>query len=206
MRTEDELIREVRILAGEHRTRTSMTQHFYSVNSPEGVNAILRHDPEAFGVRPDLLPPATTESVQAAEALVGFRFPPLLIRLWTEVANGGFGPGYGLLGVEGGFPFDDHGGLTIAENYRSCTTGWPRKLLPICDWGCFNESAIDCSTPEGGIVDLPENVIVDMQMTGNDPPPKGMTFAQWMEAWVDGVDLWQYEAKERDEEDEEEEN
>ena len=128
MRTEDELIREVRILAGEHRTRTSMTQHFYSVNSPEGVKAILRHDPEAFGVRPDLMPPATTEAVRAAEALVGFRFPPLLIRLWTEVANGGFGPGYGLLGVEGGFPFDDHGGLTIAENYRSCTTGWPRRL------------------------------------------------------------------------------
>ena len=142
------------------------------------------------------------EAVRAAEALVGFRFPPLLIRLWTEVANGGFGPGYGLLGVEGGFPFDDHGALTIAENYRSCTPAWPGRLLPICGWGCFNESAIDCSTPEAAIVDLPENVIVQMQKTGNDPPPKGMTFAQWMEAWVDGIDLWPYDTQEADEEEE----
>lgn len=25
----------------------------------------------------------------------------------------------------------------------------PKKLVPICNWGCGNESAIDCSTTEG---------------------------------------------------------
>jgi len=41
-------------------------------------------------------------------------------------------------------------------------------------------SAIDCTTPEGEMVDLIE---------GTEPRRKGMTFAQWMGAWTNGVDL-----------------
>ena len=33
--------------------------------------------------------------------------------------------------------------------------------------------------------------------------PKGMNFAQWMEAWVSGVDLWTHEEIDDDEEDDE---
>ena len=66
--------------------------------------------------------------------------------------------------------------------------------------GRFHESAIDCSTPEGEVADLPENVISDMQWNGSDPLRKGMTFAQWIEDWVDGVDLWPYEAREEEDE------
>lgn len=35
--------------------------------------------------------------IDRAEQLLGFRLPPLLRALYAEVANGGFGPGYGLL-------------------------------------------------------------------------------------------------------------
>jgi hypothetical protein len=43
-------------------------------------------------------PPTTAAQVDTAEEALGFAIPPILRRLYTEVANGGFGPGYGLVG------------------------------------------------------------------------------------------------------------
>lgn len=51
----------------------------------------------------DLYPPTTTAVVEAAENKMRFRLPPLLRELYTQVANGGFGPGYGIFGLEGGY-------------------------------------------------------------------------------------------------------
>jgi hypothetical protein len=53
--------------------------------------------------QPGLFPPTTSAIVEAAEAKLGFSLPPLLRQLYTEVGNGGFGPGYGLFGLEGGY-------------------------------------------------------------------------------------------------------
>ncbi|MGH4031337.1 hypothetical protein ACQB60_20655 [Actinomycetota bacterium Odt1-20B] len=46
--------------------------------------------------------PATEAAVTEAELVIGFPLPPLLRRLYLEVANGGFGPGEGIVGVRGG--------------------------------------------------------------------------------------------------------
>ncbi|GAA1607916.1 hypothetical protein GCM10009733_000050 [Nonomuraea maheshkhaliensis] len=43
-----------------------------------------------------LSPPATEEEVENAERILGFKLPPVLARLYGEVANGGFGPDYHL--------------------------------------------------------------------------------------------------------------
>ena len=51
-------------------------------------------------------PPATPEALDAAEARMGAALPPLLRRLYGEVANGGFGPGSGIIGIEGGWTDD----------------------------------------------------------------------------------------------------
>lgn len=48
-------------------------------------------------------PPTTLLAVAAAENELGFQLPPLLSQLYTQVANGGFGPGYGIFGLEGGY-------------------------------------------------------------------------------------------------------
>ncbi|MCH5677897.1 hypothetical protein [Streptomyces gilvus] len=40
----------------------------------------------------DVPRPATREAVAETEAACGYPLPPLLVRLLTEVANGGFGP------------------------------------------------------------------------------------------------------------------
>lgn len=46
--------------------------------------------------------PAAPASVADAERTIGFSLPPLLWRLYLEVADGGFGPAEGILGVRGG--------------------------------------------------------------------------------------------------------
>ena len=48
------------------------------------------------------LRPAPPAAVAEAEELAGRSLPSLLRRLYLEVGNGGFGPGYGLLGLRDG--------------------------------------------------------------------------------------------------------
>src|SRR5512134_2461662 len=66
-----------------------------------------------YGGKAHIYPPATLAPIEAAETAIGFRMPDLLRRLYLEIGNGGFGPGYGLVGVEGGYaeniaPYDNH--------------------------------------------------------------------------------------------------
>ncbi len=99
----------------------------------------------------DELPPLATASqaaVEEAEALLGRRLPELLRRLYLKVGNGGFGPGYGILGVRGGHADDTK--RNAIDYYRD--EFWPflrRGLLPICNWGCAIYSYVDTSQPDG---------------------------------------------------------
>ena len=88
---------------------------------------------------PTLAAPATAKAIARAEAELGFKLPELLARIYREIANGGFGPGYGIIGLTGGY-LDN--GRSIVDLYRELKPGsitewqWPDGLLPICDWGC----------------------------------------------------------------------
>jgi hypothetical protein len=57
------------------------------------------------------LPVATQAAVSEAEEIIGLPLPRLLRRLYLEVANGGFGPRSGILGVRGGIRVDDDGDI-----------------------------------------------------------------------------------------------
>ncbi|HLK66582.1 MAG TPA: SMI1/KNR4 family protein [Bryobacteraceae bacterium] len=152
-----------------------------------------------------IYPPVTWEMVRAVEDRLGFALPTLLGRLWVEVGNGGFGPGYGLFGLDGGH-VEENSRLTLPDLYFYTIEDpdlllepvdedaqlswnpppwdpWPKKLVPICNWGCGNESAIDCSTPEGEVIDLLDGIKRFFRES---------TFAQWMEDWVNGVNLWDH--------------
>ena len=44
----------------------------------------------------------TTSRSAQTERELGFKLPPLLRALYQQLGNGGFGPGYGLVGASGG--------------------------------------------------------------------------------------------------------
>ena len=54
---------------------------------------------------------ASEQAVLAAEAVFGYSLPPILRTVYLTVANGGFGPGYGIMGVDGGFEDDQRRGI-----------------------------------------------------------------------------------------------
>jgi hypothetical protein len=71
------------------------------------------------GEEPSLaFPPATEQQLKATERQLGFSLPPLLRLLYTQIANGGFGPGYGITGVIGGYPCIDAPWGDIAQRYQ----------------------------------------------------------------------------------------
>lgn len=82
-------------------------------------------------------PPASVADIEATERLLDAPLPPLLRRIYHEVANGGFGPSYGLLGVHGGYR---NSVATLGESYRSLRDRaglhWPRGLLTLVNLGC----------------------------------------------------------------------
>ena len=103
--------------------------------------------------------PASPEQLDAAERRLGFALPPLLRRLYAEVANGGFGPGPGILGTSGGWR-NDHGKTiedlhaemleAVGENPRWT---WPAGLLPIVDRsGVY--ACVDASTAPHRVVEF----------------------------------------------------
>ena len=106
-----------------------------------------------------MYPPATEEQLAAAEAILGFPLPPLLRALYANVANGDFGPGYGI-----------NGALSIANDYLAAKRK-PRlidigiyekrqrathleipsyvhldRFLTLCHWGCDIYSHLDCTS------------------------------------------------------------
>ena len=127
---------------------------------------------------PPAPPPASAAALRATEAACGIALPPLLARLYREVANGGFGPAYGLLGVVDGHR-DDVGRTA----WRWADNRGPAVLIAICHWGCGIYSLVDAADP-------------DARMWGYDPNadvadadavfPQELGLAQWLERWLDG--------------------
>jgi hypothetical protein len=136
--------------------------------------------------------PATAADVASAEAALGLRLPPLLVRIYREVADGGFGPGGGLLPLlEGLAPRGD----SLVEAYESiCDASehgygapWPRHLLPIASWSDGALAVIDTEDPalpvrEVDYADVEED---DEDATPWVVDPVSPSLAEWLRRWVD---------------------
>jgi hypothetical protein len=101
--------------------------------------------------------------------------------LLTEVGNGGFGPGYGLIGLPGGAPGVD--GHFLVEFSRLLllepgASSLPGPIVVLWDWGCGVWACIDCET--GAVLTIAEDGLKD----------SGQTICAWFEDWVSGVTLW----------------
>lgn len=94
------------------------------------------------------LEPVTDAAIEEAEAILGFKLPALLRLVYSKIGDGGFGPGYGLIGLR-----NNPSNLgTLVETHRQVMEGakylglkWKIELLPFCDWGCNIFSCVDCS-------------------------------------------------------------
>ena len=135
-----------------------------------------------------LPPPATPQALDATEARMSIAFPPLLRRLYVEVANGGFGPGSGIIGIEGGWADDN--GRTIEDLFEMMSEGdpdepswrWPVGLVPIVDyspvWTC-----VETAVPGGRVVDFDHE---EIEYGGWDASFSEVapSLHDWLVAWV----------------------
>ena len=125
----------------------------------------------------DLPTPAGSTALDFAEARLGFSLPPLLRRLYSEVANGGFGPGGGLL------PIDEavaaYAEMT-REPYLPKASPWPAGLLPLVD----HEPGYDCvEAPTGRVVGWDPDGLTER--SGEKSWRKSFTeLAPSLEAWL----------------------
>lgn len=143
---------------------------------------------------PAIAPPLTAQGLSSAERQLGFAIPTLLAQIYTGVGNGGFGPGYGLLGLQGG-ALDDlgHDAITLYCLYRQTDPtdpdwAWPVGLLPICHWGCAIYSCVDCAQADSPVRVFDPNAH-NGAWTRCFIPHKN-SLESWLSAWVSGVSLW----------------
>jgi hypothetical protein len=136
-----------------------------------------RIDLKSAGI-PAVYGTATENALHAAEAELGFALPSLLRKIYSEVENGGFGPGAGLIGVENGYTDPD--GRTISHLYLALRTrGLPPNVLPLCDLGDGAWSCVDMRSPGDNLLTANVDGITLTRFT----------MSSWLGAWVSGVDI-----------------
>jgi hypothetical protein len=130
-----------------------------------------------------LYTPASVSVIESAEEVLGFPLPPLLREIYQNLANGGFGPGYGLVGLADGYTFEDFGDLSLVEYHLMLCSAppedfqWPPRLLNIAHGGCLFFYAVDCSQPEYPV----------MRTEGDAQECVSPTFIAFMERWADDL-------------------
>lgn len=147
---------------------------------------------KAFALsQPQSIPfePVSETEVQDAEKELGFSIPRLLRLCYLIVGNGGFGPGYGLIGLAGGNA-SDYG--TVVETYRTLqetlvialrdVKGSREEqgitLLPFCEFGCNMYACVDCKDTQYALYSLEEGRLFR----------ENYSLHRFFEMWIDGID------------------
>lgn len=133
-------------------------------------------------------PPLNTDSLKEAEMDLFEQFPPLLQRIYSEVSNGGIGPGYGLIGFDGGTLDEGRSVLQTHQWFLDWsaemeTCIWPRDLVPITHMGCGIYQCIALDT--GKIIDFDHHGWDETPNTWQDNFEEvSHDFTTWWESWL----------------------
>jgi hypothetical protein len=167
---------------------------------PSLVASVLRRIRELQSVAdpPDAhsleFPPLTEDALVAAESQLGFAVAPALRALYEQVGNGGFGPGYGLLGLVGGAVQEDElDALGVLRRYqepdpRDPRWRWPERLLPVVHMGCAMFLCVDGADERGMVVWFEPNPHEDGAPWEDAFIILGVSFQELMERWAAGDD------------------
>lgn len=138
-------------------------------------------DPRA-SPKDDALPsPVDVLAIADAEQKLGFALPPLLVQLYSQVANGSFGPGAGIMSLQ-----------DVVETYLGLIKAppgqrgqkWPVHLLPITS----TDPGHDCVDIKSG-----EIIFWDEEELASGPSDKvwkksfkfdASGLQQWFERWL----------------------
>jgi hypothetical protein len=149
--------------------------------------------------------PISIAILEREELRLGFRLPHLLRRLYTEVGNGGFGPGHGLFSMLPLSQFD----RAIPDYYLSLRdirarrgSVWPEGIVPFNDWGDLILSCVDLS--EATQVDppvlrfepnMPEAATAEYwhgePYRGDGLIPESKSLSIWFEEWIAGKEMFE---------------
>ena len=134
---------------------------------------------------PALPVPADEAAIATAEARLGFGLPADLRRIYTEVADGGFGPGVGLASL-----------ATSTDRYLELRTGdelprgrsWPSGLLPVV-LDDPSIVAIDTTGPELPVVEWDPDGLSERAseaVWARSFHPVAPSLVAWLDAWHAG--------------------
>ncbi|MFJ7019684.1 SMI1/KNR4 family protein [Streptomyces sp. NPDC101117] len=128
--------------------------------------------------------PAESDVIEEAERKIGFLLPPLLRRLYSEAANGGFGPEGGILGVPGGEWNGDWSDIVDIHSavQKDPDDDTPAYLVWLYEWGCGIWSLIDCRDPSGPMWAWDPNDGVEDALFSSE-----MSFSDWIVRALDGA-------------------
>ncbi|GAB4051045.1 SMI1/KNR4 family protein [Catellatospora paridis] len=128
---------------------------------------------------------ATPAEIAESEQLIGFAMPPLLRRIYLEVANGGFGPRDSVLGVgDGAWTDDDADIIAMYQGFSGRPGGHPPGVVPLYDVGCAILWMVDFRDPAGPMWGWdPHGCCLDHVLA-----PQGLTLAEWLVEAHDGRD------------------
>jgi hypothetical protein len=133
--------------------------------------------------RPARFRPVSEKTVHQTETRLGFTIPPLLTFCYTRIGNGGFGPGYGIIGMQGGYA-SDFGCLVetyhaLKKDQESEGRKWKSELLPFCEWGCNIFSCVDCNDKRNPIYTFEDF----------DVWPQDYYLEDFLRMWIKGEDI-----------------
>ncbi len=147
---------------------------------------------------PVVASPASHAEIAEAEARLGFALSPFLRRLYCEVGNGGFGPGYGLFPLDTGNS-DMDSIVTAYTAMRAMTQReidenwadeddkpslWPARVLMVCDWGCNIYSLVNCASSDLQVLRM------DSNESFSEWAVESPSIQVWLATWLAGEPLF----------------